>query len=170
MNEDIMNIMNYIQYGYMDIKGKIHKDVDDKFSTLYRLQSPQETLKNKIGVCWDQVELERYLFEGKKIKFKTFFIVHYDNDKCPTHTFLIYNDNNKFYWFEHSWKKHRGIYVYDSELEALKDIKDKFIKDELINKYNYRNLCIYEYSKPNYGINVLDFYKHCENGNNITIE
>lgn len=170
MIEDLMVIMNDIKYGYMDNKGEIHNDANDEFSELYKLQSPQETLENKIGVCWDQVELERYLFKKKNIEFKTYFIVHYDNDRCPTHTFLIYKDNNKYYWFEHSWKKHRGITVYDSELEALKDIKDKFVKDELNNEYNYMNLCIYEYSKPDYGINVLEFYKHCENGNNIIIK
>lgn len=170
MIEDIMVIMNDIKYGYMDIKGETHNDADDKFSELYKLQSPQETLKNKIGVCWDQVELERYLFKKKNIEFKTYFIVHYDIDRCPTHTFLIYKDNNKYYWFEHSWEKHRGITVYNSELEALKDVKDKFVKDELNNEYNYMNLYIYEYSKPDYGINVLEFYKHCENGNNIIIK
>lgn len=170
MAEDIMIIMDAIKYGYMDIKYELHNDIDDKFSELYKLQSPQETLENKIGVCWDQVELERYLFTKNNIEFKTYFIVHYDNDKCPTHTFLIYKNNNKYYWFEHSWEKHKGITVYDSELDALKDIKNNFIKDELNNKYNYMNLCIYEYSKPNYGINVLEFYKHCENGNHIIIK
>lgn len=170
MIEDIMKIMNDIEYGYKDINDKVHFDADEDFSKLYRLQSPQETLKNKIGVCWDQVELERYLFDKMNINLKTYFIVHYDNDKCPTHTFLIYNENDKYYWFEHSWKKYRGIHVYDNKLDALKDIKTKFIKDELNNNYNYMNLCVYEYTKPKYGLNVFDFYKHCENGKNIIVK
>lgn len=82
------------------------------------------------------------------MEFKTYFIVHYDDDKCPTHTFLIYKENNKYYWFEHSWEKYRGIKAFDTEIDALKDIKEKFIKDELNNKYNSMNLCIYEYSTP----------------------
>lgn len=168
--DDILVIMNDIRYGYMDIKNKIHDYADDDFSELYKLQTPQQTLENKVGVCWDQVELERYLFKKKNIKFKTYFMVYYDNDKCPTHTFLIYEDNNKFYWFEHSWKKYKGVTVYDSELDALKDIKYKFVKEELNNEYDCMNLCIYEYSKPEYGINVLEFYKHCENGNIIIIK
>ncbi len=32
------------------------------------------------------------------------------------------------------------------------------------------NLCIYEYSKPKYGVNVLEFYKHCENGKNVIVK
>ena len=30
--------------------------------------SPEELLNKKIGVCWDQVELERKLFEENNIK------------------------------------------------------------------------------------------------------
>lgn len=165
----IFEIMNKIEYGYFDIYNVVHNDIDDNFSKFYKLQTPQETLKNGIGVCWDQVELERYLFSSNKIEFKTYFIVHYDEDKCPTHTFLIYKDNNNYCWFEHSWSKYKGIHIYTSEEEALKDVKEKFIKDELDNKYNYMNLCIYEYSKPKFGINVLDFYKHCENSKNVMI-
>lgn len=170
MVNNIMTQMNNIEYGYLDINGIIHSNTDELFSELYKLQSPQETLKNKIGVCWDQVELERYLFEKDNIEFKTYFIVHYDNDSCPTHTFLIYKENNKYFWFEHSWEKYRGIKSYDTELEALKDIKEKFISTELNGVYNYMNLCIYEYSKPKYGVNVLEFYKHCENGNNVIVK
>ena len=169
MSTDIMKIMNDIEYGYFDSKNQIHFGVDKDFSNLYRLQSPKEVIEHKVGVCWDQVELERFLFKKENIEFKTYFIVHYDDDKCPTHTFLIYKENNKFFWFEHSWEINRGIKSYDTELEALKDIKKRFIKDELDNNYNPMNLCIYEYSEPEYGINVLEFYKHCENGKNIII-
>lgn len=167
---EIMDLMKDIEYGWVDKNNNKHSVVDETYSDNYILQSPNEVIKNKIGVCWDQVELERYYFKGNDWNIKTYFLVHYDGDKCPTHTFLTFEKNNKYYWFEHSWKKHRGITVYDSELEALKDIKDKFVKDELNNEYNYMNLCIYEYSKPDYGINVLEFYKHCENGNNIIIK
>lgn len=168
MNEqEIMDIMNSISYGWIDNQETQHNEVDNSFSIKYILQSPEQTLKNKIGVCWDQVELERYYFNNTNLVFKTYFIVHYDNDKCPTHTFLIYNKNNKVYWFEHSWNKYKGIHEYNSVNELLKDIKQKFITTELNNTYNSNNLVIYEYTKPTYGIGVLDFYKHCEKGKQI---
>lgn len=166
---NIIDELNKIEYGWIDKNNNIYKEVNNLFSDNYILQSPEQVIKNKVGVCWDQVELERELFEKKNIKFNTFFIVHYDNDKCPTHTFLIYEENNKYYWFEHSWEKFKGIHEYKSELEALKDIKEKFIKYELNSKYNPMNLCIYKYNKPKYGISCLEFYKHCEKGENIII-
>ena len=169
MINNIIKTLEKINYGYKDNNNKIHNNVDDLFSDTYTLQNPKETLKNRIGVCWDQVELERNLFEKEKINFNTYFIVHYDSKKCPTHTFLIFQKNNKYYWFEHSWNKFKGIHEYNTELEALKNIKEKFIKYELNNNYNPMNLCIYKYSKPEYGITCLEFYKHCEKGKNIII-
>lgn len=165
----IMDILNKIEYGWIDKNNNKYTGVNNLFSDNYILQSPEQVLKNKVGVCWDQVELERYLFEKENINFNTYFIVHYDNDKCPTHTFLIYKANNKYYWFEHSWEKFRGIYKYNSESKALKDIKEKFIKAELNNNYDPMNLCIYKYNKPKYNISCLEFYKHCEKGENIII-
>lgn len=170
MISKITNIMNNIEYGYLDVNNQKHLEFDESFANLYKLQSPEETLRNKVGICWDQVELERYLLEKENVEFKTYFIVHYDNMTCPTHTFLIYKQEDKYYWFEHSWEKNRGVKVFDTELEALKYIKEKFIIDELNNKYNYKNLLIYEYTKPTFGIGVLDFFKHCENGKNIIIK
>lgn len=167
MENDIMSIMNDIKYGYLDINGNIHYVIDEDFGSLYTLQSPGETLNNKVGVCWDQVELERYLFEKENIEFRTYFIVYYSYNICPTHTFLIYNIDNNYYWFEHSWKKYRGIRKYSSENSVLNDIKEKFINDELNNNYDDTNLFIFKYSKPRYGINLLEFYHHCENGEKV---
>lgn len=166
---NIMNELNKIEYGWIDKNNTKYKEVNDLFSENYVLQSPEQIIKNKIGVCWDQVELERYLFKKENIKFNTYFIVHYDNDKCPTHTFLIYKENEKYYWFEHSWKLFKGIHEFNTELDALKNIKEKFIKAELNENYNPMNLCIYKYDKPKYGISCLEFYKHCEKGENIII-
>ena len=165
-----MKELNNIKYGYVDKDGNIHIRVDDHFSNDYRLQSPEEVLNSRVGVCWDQVELERYLFDKKGISFNTYYIAHYDNDKCPTHTFLIYKENKKYYWYEHSWELFRGIHEFKSELEAIKDITDKFIKNEIKGEFEPKNLCIYKYNKPKYGITPLEFSKHCEKGENITWE
>ena len=59
--------------------------------------------------------------------------------------------------------------MYKTEEEALKDIKNIFIKYELDGSYINNNLSIYKYEKPKYGINCLQFYKHCEHGEHIII-
>lgn len=167
---EIMDFMKNIEYGWMDKNHNKHNNVDETYADHYILQSPDEIMKNKIGVCWDQVELERYYFKGNDWNVKTYFLVHYDDDKCPTHTFLTFEKNNTYYWFEHSWERFRGIHTYQSLKELLFDIRDKFIKYELNNDYVLENLILYEYKKPKYHISVESFYCHCEGGTHIAFE
>ncbi len=167
---EIMNLMKDIEYGWIDKNNTKHNFVDETYSNNYVLQSPNEVINNKIGVCWDQVELERYYFKGNDWNIKTYFLVYYDGDKCPTHTFLTFEKNNKYYWFEHSWEKFRGIHEYESLKKMLLDIRNKFIKHELNNDYFSKNLVLHEYKKPRYHITVEEFFKHCESGVNILLE
>ncbi len=166
---EIMSLMEEIEYGWMDKNDNKHYIVDDSFANNYRLQDPKECIKNKIGVCWDQVEVERMLFKGTNWNIKTFFLAHYDNDKCPTHTFLTFEKNNKFYWFEHAYKCFKGIHEYDSMKELLLDIKKKFIVNELNNVYSENNLLLREYTKPKVGVSVTEFFKHCESKDIIDV-
>ena len=166
---EIMNLMENIEYGWIDKNNNKYNVVDESYSDNYILQDPKEIIKNKIGVCWDQVELERYYFKGNDWNLKSYFIVHYDNDKCPTHTFLTFEKNNKYYWFEHAWERFRGIHEYQTQKELLFDVKNKFIKYELNNNYEKNNLIIYNYKKPKYHLNTQEFYRHCESGHHISI-
>ena len=167
---EIMDLMKDIEYGWVDKNNNKHSVVDETYSDNYILQSPNEVIKNKIGVCWDQVELERYYFKGNDWNIKTYFLVHYDGDKCPTHTFLTFEKNNKYYWFEDSWERFRGIHEYQSLKELLFDIRDKFIKYELDNDFVPENLVLHEYKKPKYHISVQEFYNHCDCGTYIDFE
>ncbi len=167
---EIMDLMKNIEYGWVDKKNNKYSVVDETNSDNYILQSPAEVIKNKVGVCWDQVELERYYFKGNDWNVKTYFLVHYDSDKCPTHTFLTFEKNNKYYWFEHSWERFRGIHEYQSLKELLLDIRDNFIKYELDNNFVVENLVLHEYKRPKYHISVQEFYSHCDHGTLIDFE
>ena len=158
----IDKIMNEIQYGWIDATGARREKLQG-FSTDYRLQFPDELLQSKLGVCWDQVELERKLFSEQKITAHPFFIVHYDQNKCPTHTFMIIEDADKFVWYEHAWSKHAGWHEFPSLNEAVKTVRNIFIDEELQGKYEPNNLVIYmDYPAPDRKLNCLEFYKHCE--------
>lgn len=167
--EDIMKLMDEIEYGWVDKDGKKHIKLEG-FADNYRLQTPEELMKNKLGVCWDQVELERYYFKEKGIDVKSYFIVHYDGNKCPCHTFISYEKDNKFYWFEHAWEKHRGIKEFNSEECLLREVKKCFIELELKNGYNEDYLFIYNYPTPKEHIDVIGFYKNAEKGISVKPE
>ncbi len=132
-DEEIMKLMAQISYGWIDKYDNRNYEVNEDFSNNYILQSPQQVLWTKIGVCWDQVELERYYFDNTKINKKTYFLCYYDDNKCPTHTFLVYEKNNCYYWFEHSWEKYRCIHTFNSIQDLLNNVKTKFIESELNN-------------------------------------
>ena len=162
----IMNIMEDIEYGFKDQNGENIINVnsqkwDNEFNEFYYLQTPEELLQTKCGVCWDQVELERKLFQDNNMIFKTYFIYITDNDMLPSHTFLTFKDENKYYWFEHSWGKYKGIHEYKSEMDLLLDVKEKFRQD-----HNYISedsfIYIYEYEKPKDHIKCDEFYKYIE--------
>lgn len=157
--------MENIEYGFKDEFGNnIINNIekwDNEFNSFYYLQTPNELLKSKCGVCWDQVELERKLFQESNIDTKTYFIYIIENDMLPSHTFLTYKLDNKYYWFEHSWNKYKGIYEYNSLKELLLDVTKKFRNDHKEVKCN-SPLYIYEYSKPKDHIKCNDFYKYIE--------
>lgn len=135
----------------------------------YVLSKPEEVIANKVGNCYDQVELERIAFKNLGIKFNTYFMVYYDAKKLFTHTFVVYEENEKFYWFEHAWIPYKGIHEFMSLYDLLKDINDKFQKYNKLRNMDVDYLCIYKYKKPKYHISLKDFYKHCENGENVLI-
>ena len=163
---EIMNVMDSIEYGFKDETGKniINTDPqkwDEEFDKFYYLQTPEELLKSRCGVCWDQVELERKLFQDNNIKVKTYFIYIVENDMLPSHTFLTYEKDNKYYWFEHSWGVYKGIHEYESELDLLLDIKKIFKKEhDYVSENGF--MYIYEYEKPKNNITCDEFYEYIE--------
>lgn len=162
---NIFSIIEQIEYGFKDSKGKnIINDLkkwNSDFCKFYYLQTPEELLNTKCGVCWDQVELERKLFYDNSINLKTYFIYIMDGDKLPLHTFLVYIYNKRYYWFEHSWNEYKGIHEYNSVEELFSDVIYKFkLSHNEVRKNS--NLFLYEYEKPKYHISCDDFYKYIE--------
>ena len=166
---DILNKLDGIQYGWCDIDKNIYKDIDKSFKKKYILSSPEDVIKNEVGICYDLVELERTYFKSLGIKFNTYFMVYYESKQIYTHTFIVYEENEKFYWFEYAWNKFRGIHEYVSLFDLLTDVRDKFKEFNNINNMDLDYLCVYKYKKPRFHIGLKDFYKHCENGENIMI-
>ena len=169
-----MDELRNIEYGFKDKNGAnlINSESWDKnFYNFYYLLSPEELLHSKCGVCWDQVELERKLFNDANINCDTYFIYIDDNENLPSHTFLIFQLNDKYYWFEHSWYDMKGIHEYNNIKALLNDVKNKFIdsrKNEINSNLNYETF-IYKYNKPKYHISCDEFYSYIKTQERINI-
>ena len=166
--QEVMNLMNPITYGWVDKNG-IKQEEDANFNN-YCLQSPKELIKSKTGVCWDQVELERYYFKANDWNVKTYYMIYYDGKKIPTHTFLTYQKKGKFYWFEHSWEAFRGIHTFTSEGDLLKEVQKNFLEDQIGSSYEENNLVLYEYTKPKYHLSAAEFDEHCTSGKKVVVD
>ena len=165
--------MNQIEYGFKDEQGNNIIDTnptkwDNEFPEFYYLLTPEELLERKCGVCWDQVELERKLFEEKNIKVETYFVFIADQDRLPSHTFLIYEDDGKYYWFEHSWNLYIGIHEYENKSSLLLDVIDHFKKSHPEVNQN-APLYLYEYKKPKEHITCDEFYQYIETQKRIEL-
>ena len=170
--DELLEYMNQnITYGFVGKNGKKYYDMFSKeWNDWYRecfVQNGKEVLESKIGTCWDQVELERLWFNIKGYNIHTFFMwfeVNKEND-YPTHTFLIYESGNKYYWFENAFESERGIHEFDTLDAAIEYVKSKQIKYTKnsfpnLSKDDIDSLVIYEYSKPSNHLGVDEYLKH----------
>lgn len=163
-----------INYGFVDNDLKKYGPWDEEefqegCRTKWHLSSPTRLIEVGYGHCWDQVELEREWFLSHEYKVKTFYIwfeLPYENE-YSTHTYLVFENDNKFYYFEHSDFNNRGIYEFRSYEEAIDYQKSKHIetnqKQKLISEEELKHLRIYEYSQPVYGCTMDEFIDHILN-------
>lgn len=171
VNSFLQYVQNNFLYGWIDQDGNKHYGINDAVN--YSLQTPEELMTNQIGNCWDITELCRCFFENMtSLYYETYYIYYEDNKGCPSHSILIYYDQNKVFWFEPMFNDdtfyYSGIHEYNNILELLDDVKKCFIKYSLLHNYfdeNYNpdNIYIYKYSKPEYHINGYQMREHINN-------
>ena len=110
---DIYNFVDEnIEYGWIDINGNKHLNTMKEFRRLYRTMSIDEILKYKLGTCIDQVNLMHYLFDKLNIDNKMFCCRIFEPDD----------------YMEHPNFEKKGIYEYNSQEEAIKEIVNYYIE------------------------------------------
>ncbi|MCM1053235.1 MAG: hypothetical protein NC483_04610 [Ruminococcus sp.] len=164
-------MQNNFSYGWIDKNGKNHEGFND--ATLYSLQSPKELLNSHIGICWDMTELARCFFKNMTtLKYETYYLFYDDNEGCPSHSILVFYNDDEVYWFEPMFNDnlcfYSGIHKYNNILELLTDFKRVFIKNAISKKFikeNYDNnkFYIYKYNQPKYHINGHEMREHIDN-------
>ncbi|MBR1817586.1 MAG: hypothetical protein IJ772_01930 [Bacilli bacterium] len=158
---------NNITYGFIGKNGKKYQNFSsEEWLKEGIVQNGEEVLKSKIGTCYDQVELERLWFENHHFEAKTIFIwfeVDYENN-YPTHTFLVYKNNHKWYWFEHAFEDCRGIHEFESLEETINTVISKQLEYAIsigIAKESDKHLIkSYEYTKITKPMDIEEFLNH----------
>lgn len=165
---ELLQFMDIISYGFQDDEGKKYgswneEEFEKEVVTKWKLSSPERLLKVKIGHCFDQVELERDWFLKHKYNFKTYYIMFLldEPNDYSTHTFLLYEENNKWNLFEHSDYFNRGIHEFSSLEEALKYEINHHV--EMNRKYHemdeeiLKHLHVYQYEQLRYNVSFNEF-------------
>ena len=161
--EDILEFMkSNIKYGWIDINNEEHIGNMKNFRRLYRTSTIEETLKHGLGTCIEQVNLMHTLLDKIRIPNKMFCTRIYEGEDFNNleeeehmHCFILYYLNNKVYQIEHpNWEK-IGIYEFNSEEEAIKEINDYYVK---MAKGKSRPVTEYFEVKPNLSFKEFNCY------------
>ena len=126
---EILNKLDEIKYGWMDINGEIHLNTMKDFRKIYKTMSINTALEKKIGICMEQVFYTHLLLDEKKIPNKMFCTRIYEDENFNDldahehmHCFSLCYIGNDVYHIEHANQEERGIYKYSSEEEAISKI------------------------------------------------
>lgn len=156
-------------YGFLDKEGNIHSVDDDDFEDVwydsYVLENYDDVLRTNMGNCFDMTEFEREWFTRNGYRVSTFFEMvdlPYENI-YPTHSFLVYEKDDKYYHFEYSDFYNRGIHEYDSLEELLNRQYDSYLKylDEFnITEEEKNHIILKLFNKPKEHISAKEYLEH----------
>lgn len=149
--EELLNFLNTFDYG---IKTKTNTYLDDDTNNHldeWRVKEVSTLIEEKVGICYDYVEIERDWFRRAGYNFKTIlliFLLDYVNP-YPTHTLLAFEKNNKWYHFESADFSNRGIHEYDSFEKLVDGVKEQHIIYANLEHSEIKNrLGVFIYDKP----------------------
>ena len=176
--EELMDYMkDNFEYGYLDKDNNIHHYDDPNYDDLdwfniYMLESEQDILETNVGTCFDMTELERDFLERNGYTVHTYFemiLLDYNNP-YPMHSFLVYEKDSKYYYFEFSDYNNRGIYEYNNIIELLNEQIKKYMNK--LEEYNIKEeekgkLIITKFDKVKEHASEEEYLDHVLNSKNI---
>lgn len=101
----LKQLYNQTQYGFLDRRtGKNFKQRSvQNWHKHYRLNSPQQTQKYKVGNCYDTTHNTIDKFIKARIKHRAYH-TRTDDPNDPTHSFVLYEQQpQKWKWLQGSW-------------------------------------------------------------------
>lgn len=175
--EDIKNPIDLIEYmdsnikyGFLDEYGNGYDLLNDSEAVNYidkwTMSTPEEVLEHGYAMAFDQVEFERDWFVKNNYEVRTYAVTMNvsDEGECAIHTFLVYSDNGKWSLFENADGRNKGIYTFDFINQAITFEVEKHIENNAsiyeLTDDMIRSIKIYEYTKPEYGIDMSNFMSY----------
>ena len=136
--DDMMKFFDEnISYGCVHADGTRYVDSlgGSAFQEMYRTMSLEESLNNRLGICFEQANISKYIYEILGIPCRTFCTrgftnEHpYPNDLYLVHCYVFGFWGDKVINVEHSDTEKKGIYIYDSIEDAVRET-DKIFSEK----------------------------------------
>ena len=109
--EQLFTLMTTIQWGWMDERFCPYFKIGNRafYEEHYRLLLPSQVFEHHIGNCNDQTVFENEMFtlHLPQYEHKMISILQYPKYR---HTFLVFRKGHLWFWFEHSFSAHQGIW------------------------------------------------------------
>ncbi len=105
--------------------------------SIYRIQDPQDTMKQKIGTCIDAVIVMKCILDKINIKSRIWLLYH--TVKRTPHTILTFEAEEKLVYLELTPQSNKAWYgkeiIYNDEYDLINDHQEKdFIVTEVTDK------------------------------------
>lgn len=126
----------------------------------WHFQSPAQTIEKGIAICYDTAAMTHEYFEKWNIEHICLFAftkrsMGQDYNDDPTHTFVIYKDqNNEWRWLEGSWQDFKNNDWVESDSDTLIKNIGKALANDLGQTYYISVINHW----PDYGVSMSDFY------------
>ena len=153
--EELLNFMSSkINYGYLGKNKKIYHQDDSNFDSDW----------------YEQLERDWFLKNGYEIK-TIFEMVNLDyENNYPTHSFLVYKNNDCWYWFENADFNNRGIHKFNTLEELLNYQYNKYI--ELLKTFNIKDIeiekiVLTEFDKARKHLSAEEYLEHVINAKEL---
>ena len=160
---DVLDKMKDIKYGWVDKYNVVHSHSKlQYFLDNYLYMSIEDTLKYKVGTCFEKANLCKYYLNELGINSKIYMIDYESETKLAKHTICVTKDNDYFYWVEASWIIN-GTNKFASLDELFEVVIKKYPKMYKIEGLDRSLIHIYEVPEIPYKSTFLEYYKIVKN-------
>lgn len=160
----ILKEMEGIAYGLLIGGCPVLKNkTEEMILRFWRLQSPEELARTRVGLCWDQVELMRALAVAGGHAHETVYV---ELGNQQTHTFLTLRKGAEWYWLENAYTPFRGVH---GPVESREELVGVVIDAMRLEAPNEPVTMVTAYGRPEYGLSCAEFMAWCRAGARLKI-
>lgn len=118
----LLKIYKNTKYGVLNrYTNTAYPDKNDQAWRNWRLNTPQQTLKYRVGNCYDTVELTKKVLNRLKIPHQAYFGInkYRQGVQVPSHSFVVYKDKDKWKWLQGSWGPYKNNTLQKTKKQKL---------------------------------------------------